>query len=176
MTLCSLRMGSGSRLWWDGGGGGEGRENEQCLELKMQPSDLKLCLLWPRALQNDASLRHGLPHLKLEINYDHDINAGIKSVSVVFVHNWNMTDSAALPRLHRQKISSMIKLVLLSAPHPAFCHLQCRKPSQVTESWGGARKQGYRICLSNIEGSKLIMYLSAKEFRITQNTIQFHKY
>ena len=98
MTLCSLRMGSGSRLWWDGGGRGERRrENEQCLELKMQSSDLKLCLLWPRALQNDASLQHGIPHLELETNYDHDINTGVKSVSVVLVQN--MTDSATLPRL-----------------------------------------------------------------------------
>ena len=65
-----------------GEGRGEGRENEQGLELKMQLSDLKLCLFWPRALQNDASLWHGIPHLELEMNYDHDINTGIKSVSV----------------------------------------------------------------------------------------------
>ena len=69
----------------EGGGG----EDEQCFELKMQPSDLKLCFLWPRALQNDASLRHGFPHLELEMNYDHDI-LRIKS---------DMIDSAALPRL-----------------------------------------------------------------------------
>lgn len=62
--------------------GERGRENEQCFELEMQPSDLKLCLLWSRALQNDASLWHGIPHLELEMNYDHDVNTGITSVSV----------------------------------------------------------------------------------------------
>ena len=80
-----------------GGGRGEGREkgreNEQCLELKMQLSDLKLCLFWPRALQNDASLRHGIPHLELETNYDHDINTGVKSVSVVLVQNMTILQS-----------------------------------------------------------------------------------
>ena len=37
----------------------------------MQLSDLKLRLPWPRALQDDASLRHRLSHLKLKMNYDH---------------------------------------------------------------------------------------------------------
>ena len=54
--------------------------------------------------------------------------------------------------------SSTIKLALLSASHPAFCHLQCRKASQVTESWEGARKQGYRTVY--VRGLKLIVYLS----------------
>lgn len=64
--------------------------------------------------------------------------------------------------------SSTIKLALLSAPHPAFCHLQCRKASQVTESWGGARKEGYRT----VHGLKLVVYLSVKGLRTTH----FHKY
>ena len=59
MTLCSLRMGSGSRLWWEE----EESQGQKMFKLKMQPSHLKLSLLWPRALQNDASLWHGLSHL-----------------------------------------------------------------------------------------------------------------
>ena len=65
--------------------------------------------------------------------------------------------------------SSTIKLALLSAPHPAFCHLQCRKASQVTESWGGARKQGYRTVY--VEAHRV----SVCE-KITHNTTHFHKY
>ena len=50
----------------------------------MQLSDLKLRLPWPRALQDDASLRHRLSHLKLKMNNDHVRKTKGKQVYILF--------------------------------------------------------------------------------------------